>query len=98
MSRAFLIAGVALDTLFALFLLLVSGWIVDSWQDPKGAWVGVVVTAVWLVAFVLCAGAPFLGYALKRHRSPPARIALVVWLPAVLIIVVTVVGLMISPP
>ena len=33
MVRAFLILGAALDILFALLLLLVIGWIMDSWRD-----------------------------------------------------------------
>ena len=44
MFRAFLIAGAFVDVLLALFLLLVFGWVMDSWHDPKGTWVGIVVT------------------------------------------------------
>jgi hypothetical protein len=40
MTRAFIVLGVVLDVLIALFLVLVFGWIVDSWHDPKGVWVG----------------------------------------------------------
>jgi hypothetical protein len=81
MFRFFLIAGAALDILLALFLLLVFGYVVDSWDDPNGTWVGYVVTTVWLIAFVLCAGAPIWGYRLSRSSPTPGRLALVVWLP-----------------
>jgi hypothetical protein len=97
MFRAFLILGTAIDVLVALFLLLVFGWVIDSWDDPKGAWVGLTVTGVWLIAFVLSAAAPLVGYRLTRRRSAPARIALVVWLPAVVLIGVTLFGLMLTP-
>jgi hypothetical protein len=96
--RAVLILGAALDILLALFLLLVFGWVIDSWHDPNGAWVGVVVTTLWLIAFVLCAGAPLLGYVLSRRQAAPGRIALAIWLPALVLIGVTTVGFMISPP
>lgn len=96
--RAFLILGAVLDILLALFLLLVFGWVIDSWHDPNGAWVGVTVTTVWLIAFVMSAGAPLLGYVLSRKHSTPGRIALAIWLPALVLIGVTTVGFMISPP
>ena len=98
MFRAFLIFGAVLDILLALFLLLVFGWIMDSWHDPNGAWVGIVVTSVWLLAFALSAGAPLAAYWLHRRRATPARVALVTWLPALLIVGVTLVGFIISPP
>jgi hypothetical protein len=98
MYRAFVIVGAALDIVLALFLLLMFGFIIDSWDDPKGAWVGLVVTALWLVAFVTCGAAPILGYRLSRQSSAPARVALVVWLPTVAIVAVTVFGLILSPP
>ena len=40
MFRAFLILGAAFDILLALFLVLVFGYVMDSWHDPNGAWVG----------------------------------------------------------
>jgi hypothetical protein len=98
MFRAFLILGAFVDVLLALFLLLVFGWVMDSWHDPKGAWVGIVVTTVWVGAFVLSAGAAPLGYRLTRRRSRPARVALVVWLPIVVLVGTTLIGFMISPP
>ena len=98
MFRTFLILGAALDILLALFLVLVFGWVWDSWRDPNGQWVGVVVTICWFIAFGLCAGAPILGYYLNRRNSTLGRIALAVWLPALVIVGVSVVGLMLSPP
>jgi hypothetical protein len=70
----------------------------DSWRDPNGAWVGFAVTTAWLIAFVLSAGAPLIGYVLNRRRSPPGRVALIVWLPALLIVGITTIGLTLSPP
>ncbi len=84
--------------LVALLLLLVFGYVMDSWHDPNGAWVGVVVTATWLAAFVLSGGAAPLGYRLTRRHSPRARVALVIWLPVVVLVGITLIGLMISPP
>jgi hypothetical protein len=98
MFRAFLIFGAFVDALLALLLLLVFGWVMDSWHDPNGAWVGAVVTATWLTAFMLSAAAPPLGYRLTRRRSPPGRVALVVWLPVVVLVGVTLIGFIISPP
>lgn len=96
--RAFLVLGALIDALLALFLLLVFGWVLDSWHDPNGAWVGIVVTTVWLSAFVLAAGAAPLAYRLTRRQSPPTRVALVVWLPVVVLVGTTIIGFMISPP
>jgi len=98
MFRALLIVGAAVDILLALFLLLVFGWIMDSWHDPNGAWVGVVVTAAWLTAFALSAGAPLVGYRLNRRGAAPGRIALAIWLPAIVIVGVTIVGFLVFPP
>ena len=98
MLRAFLVLGVVLDVLIALFLVLVFGWIVDSWHDPKGVWVGLVVTSSWLLAFGLSVTAPVVGLRLSRRRASPARTMLVVWLPTLLITGVTIVGFALSPP
>ena len=98
MPRAFLILGGLVDILIALFLLLVFGWIVDSWHDPNGAWVGVVATTLWLGAFVLSAGAPIEGYRLSRRGAPYRRIALTVWLPACILTGICVIGFAIAPP
>jgi hypothetical protein len=69
MFRAFLIAGAFVDLLLALLLLIVFGYVMDSWHDPNGEWVGVVVTATWLAAFVLSAGAAPLGYRSTRQHA-----------------------------
>lgn len=95
MFRAFLIFGALVDVLLALLLLLAGGWVVDSWHDPKGAWVGIVVTTLWLVAFVLSAGAVPLGYVLTRRGSRPGRVALAVWLPVLLLVGITTIGFLI---
>src|SRR5689334_15692395 len=97
MFRAFLIAGALADSLLALFLLLVSGWVMDSWHDPQGAWVGIVVTAAWLSAFALAAGAAPLGFRLARRGAQPGRVALVVWSPVVVLVGITTIGFMIAP-
>jgi hypothetical protein len=70
----------------------------DSWHDPNGAWVGVVVTMLWLLAFISTAGAAALGLRLRHRRAPPGRVALVVWLPAALLIGICVIGFTIAPP
>ena len=98
MPRAILILGGILEVLIALFLLLVFGWIMDSWHDPNGASVWVPVTAMWLAAFVLSAGAPLLGYVLKRRGSTPGRVALAVWLPAAILTGICLIGFLIFPP
>ena len=85
MLRAFIVLGVVLDVLIALFLVLVFGWIVDSWHDPKGVWVGLVVTSTWLLAFGLSVTAPLVGLRMRRRHASPARTILVVWLPTLLI-------------
>jgi hypothetical protein len=91
MFRAFVIAGAAIDILLALFLLLVFGFVIDSWHDPKGSWVGITVTLAWLIAFTLCAGAPILGYRLSRSSPRTARVAWVVWSPLLVTVAVNVV-------
>lgn len=97
MVRAFLIAGAAFDLLIALFLLIVAGWVIDSWHDPQ-PWTGPIVTAFWAIAFVLSAGSPFLAYRLSRRNSPAGLVAMAVWLPALLLVAVCVIGFAISPP
>jgi hypothetical protein len=60
--------------LIAAFLVIVSGWMIDSWHDPREPWAGPVVTACWSMAFLLSAGSPLLGYWLSRRkatRGPP---------------------------
>ena len=98
MFRAFVVAGAAFDLLIAVFLLIVSGWIVDSWHDPKDPWAGPIVTTAWAIAFLLSAGAPILAYRLSRRHAPPGRVALAVWLPAVVLVAICGIGLILSPP
>ena len=98
MYRAFLVIGGAVDLLIALFLVIVVGWIVDSWHDPHDAWAGPIVTTLWGVAFVLSAGAPVLAYRLSRRKASPGKVALAVWLPAILLVGICAVGLVVFPP
>jgi hypothetical protein len=97
MMRAIIVLGVITDIAMALFLLLVSGWIVDSWRDPKGAWVGVSATALWLGAFVLSAGAPILGRVLKRRGAAAGRVALAIWAPGLVLVASCALGFLIFP-
>lgn len=97
MFRAFLIAGAAFDLLIALFLLIVAGWVIDSWHDPV-PWTGPIVTAFWSIGFVLSAGSPLLAYRLSRRNSAPAVVATAVWLPALLLGAICVIGFVIFPP
>ena len=84
--RALFVLGVVIDVLVTLFLLLVSGFILDSWHDPNGAWVGVVVTACWLAAIVAAAGAPILAWRQKRRGASAERAALIAWAPAIVLV------------
>jgi hypothetical protein len=98
MFRAFVAVGAAFDLLIAVFLLIVSGWIVDSWHDPRDLWAGPIVTTFWLLAFLFSGGAPVLAYRLSRRQASPGRVALAVWLPAVVLVAICVVGLIVFPP
>jgi hypothetical protein len=95
--RTLLVIGTAIDLLIALFLVIVFGWILDSWHDPDPL-AGPIVTGFWLVAFVLSAGAPILAYWLRRRNAAPGKVGLAVWLPALLLITICVIGLILSPP
>jgi biotin transporter BioY len=97
MYRTLLVVGAGFDLLIALFLVVVFGWVLDSWHD-RDPWAGPVVTTVWGLAFLLSAGAPILAYRFKRRHAPPGRVALAVWLPAVVLVVICGIGLAISPP
>jgi hypothetical protein len=46
MFRTFLIMGRALDLLIALFLVIVFGWILDSWHDARVPWAGPIMTSL----------------------------------------------------
>jgi hypothetical protein len=96
--RAFLIIGAVVDLLAALFLVIIFGFILDSWNDPVMPWAGPIMTVFWSAAFILCAGAPIFGYWLSRRSAPHGRIALAVWLPTLVIIAVSAVALVLSPP
>ena len=98
MFQAFLVIGAVVDLLIAAFLVIVFGWVIDSWNDPREPWAGPIVTTVWLIAFGLSAGAPILAYWLSRRRAAPGRVALGVWLPAALLVGICVVGLILFPP
>jgi hypothetical protein len=98
MFRAFLMIGAAVDVLIAMFLLIVSGWIIDSWHDPREPWAGPIVTTLWAIAFVLAAGAPVVAYRLSRRKAAPGRVAFAVWFPALLLIAICGIGLILSPP
>ena len=95
--KAIIAFGVMVDIVLALFLLLVFGWIADSWHDPKGAWVGISATALWLGAFALSAGAPILGRLLKRRGASAGRVALAIWAPALLLAAICAVGFLVFP-
>ena len=98
MIRPLFVIGGAIDLMIAAFLIIVFGWILDSWSDPKGLWVGVIVTACWLVAFLLAAGAPILAYRLNKGHATPARVGLTIWFPVLLLGAICVLGLILSPP
>jgi hypothetical protein len=98
MFRAVVTIGAGLDLLIALFLFIAFGRVLDSWHDPREPWAGPIVTTLWSIAFVSSAGAPILGYWLKRRNAEPGRIALIVWLPAIVLIAICTVGLIVSPP
>ena len=97
MFRAVVTLGAGLDLLIALFLFIAFGWVLDSWHDPREPWAGPIVTTLWSIAFVSSVGAPILGYWLKRRNAEPGRIALIVWLPAIVLIAICTVGLIVSP-
>ena len=84
--------------LLALFLLIVFGWILDSWHDPNGPWVGVIVTGLWSIAFLLSAGSPVLAYWLSRRKAAEGCVALAVWLPAIVLVTICAVGFIVFPP
>lgn len=96
MFRALVILGVTADVAISLLLLAVSGWVIDSWSDTRVPGTGMIVTTAWLIAFSMSAGSPLLAYAL--HKRKGRRVLLVLWLPALVLVTITVVGLILSPP
>jgi hypothetical protein len=97
MFRAFVAIGTAFDLLIAVFLVIVFGWILDSWHDPRDPWAGPISTTLWSIAFLMSAGAPILAYQLRRRNAAPGRVALAVWLPAIVLVAITLAGFMIFP-
>jgi hypothetical protein len=95
--RALQIVGAVLDALIALFLVIVAGWMLDSWHD-RDPWAGPVVTTFWGIGLLLSAGAPIVGYRLARRGATPGRVALAIWLPALCLIAVCAVGFIVFPP
>ena len=88
--------GMAIDILMAAFLLLVFGWILDSWKDPVPG-TGPIVTTIWTIAFVMSAGAPLVVRWLRRRQAPYGRVALVAWLPVMVLVGLTIVGFLVFP-
>ena len=88
--------GMVIDVLIAAFLLLVFGWILDSWKDPV-PWTGPIVTTCWTMAFVMSAGAPLWARRLQRRQAPYGRVVLVAWMPAIVLVGLTIVGFMVFP-
>jgi hypothetical protein len=85
-----------IDVLMAAFLLLVFGWILDSWKDPV-PWTGPIVTTVWTIAFVMSAGAPLVARWLRRRQASYGRVALVAWMPVMVLVGLTLVGFVVFP-
>jgi hypothetical protein len=90
--------GVVVDTIVALFLVIVFGFVLDSWHDPNGRWVGIVVTLCWGLAFAGCVGAIGLGWWLRRRNAPASRVLLTVWGPLLVFGGLTMIGFLIAPP
>jgi biotin transporter BioY len=97
MYRTLLVIGAAFDLLIALFLVIVFGWVLDSWHD-RDPWAGPIVTTVWGLAFLLSAGAPILAYWFNRRHASPGRVVLAMWLPAVLLVAISAVSFAVFPP
>jgi hypothetical protein len=97
MYRTFLVIGAGFDLVIALFLIVVFGWVLDSWHD-RDPWAGPLVTTFWGLGLLLSAGAPVLAYWFNRRHASPGRVALAVWLPAVALVAICGIGLLISPP
>jgi len=98
MFRTGVILGGALNLFLVLVLLTVSGLVVDSWQDTRVPYTGLIVTAAWLLAMMLAAGSPVLAYGLHRRNSTPGHVMVTLWLPAFILITICVAGLIVSPP
>ena len=97
MHRVIVLVGVALDILIVLLLIVVFGWILDSWHDPD-PWAGPVVTTLWILSLLLAAGAPAAAYRSSRRTGTPATIALVVWTPVLVLVGLTLIGFVVFTP
>lgn len=97
MHRVIVFIGVALDLLIALLLIVVFGWILDSWHD-RDPWAGPVVTTLWTLSLLLAAGAPIAAYRFSRRTGTPATIALVVWAPVLVLVGLTLIGFVVFTP
>ncbi len=97
MYRAFVAIGVIIDLLIVALLIIVFGWILDSWHD-RNPWAGPVVTAFWAGALIASAGGPILAYVLRRRAAPPGRIALAVWGPPLALVGLCVIGFLVFTP
>ena len=95
---ALLWMGTIVDGLMALLLVVVFGFVLDSWHDPRDPWAGPVVTLFWTMAFVASVGAPWLAFRLRRRNATPTRVVLTVWGPTLVLVGITAVGFMIAPP
>jgi hypothetical protein len=97
MFRPFVVLGAVIDIAMALFLLIVVGWILDSWND-RDPWMGPVSTALWLASFLLCVSGPVVAYHLKRRKAAPGAVLVAVWMPSVMLTVLTTIGFIIFTP
>jgi len=97
MYRAFVAIGVIIDLLMVGLLIIVFGWIADSWHD-RNPWAGPVVTTFWAGALILSAAGPILAYVLRRRAAPPGRIALAVWGPPLALAGLCVIGYVVFTP
>jgi hypothetical protein len=97
MRRVIVLIGVALDLLIVLLLIVVFGWILDSWHD-RDPWAGPVVTTLWTLSLLLAAGAPVVAYRFSRRTGTAAAIAMVVWTPVLVLVGLTLIGFMVFTP
>jgi hypothetical protein len=97
MHRIIVAVGVAFDLLIVLLLIVVFGWTLDSWHD-RDPWAGPVVTTLWTLSLLLAAGAPVVAYRFSRRTATPARIAMVVWAPVLVLVGLTLIGFVVFTP
>ncbi|MGE0564592.1 MAG: hypothetical protein AB7O50_08775 [Pseudolabrys sp.] len=97
MYRAGIVLGAAVDLVFVVALLAVTGRVVATWSAGP-ANVATVVTGAWAVGLIVAASAPALAYGLSRRNAPPARVLSILWLPVLLLATLAVAALIVSPP